>query len=147
MHVSDRPRNNKQSHKGLRCDRCGLVTSYEYHKIWSTLFRVMASCVMAPGHYLNQCSLIISEILWHSPDGNFTRNSQDICPWYEFELLIDTIDADVKDNLTPHDLTMISQHWSGQWLGAVTHQAVSWAIVFIVLCQNGTMNGTIAPWS
>ena len=32
----------------------------------------------APGHYLNQCYLIINDVLWHSPDGNFTGNYQDI---------------------------------------------------------------------
>ena len=36
-------------------------------------------------HYLNQCCLIISEVLWHSSKDNFTGNSQEICPWYEFE--------------------------------------------------------------
>ena len=29
--------------------------------------------------------LIISEVLWHSTEGNFTGNSQDTNPWYEFE--------------------------------------------------------------
>ena len=39
----------------------------------STLAQVMACCLMAPSHYLNQCWLIISEVLWQSPRGNFTR--------------------------------------------------------------------------
>ena len=50
----------------------------------STLVQVMACCLTAPSHYLNQCWLIIREILWHSPEGNFTGNDQDIYP-YEFE--------------------------------------------------------------
>ena len=37
----------------------------------STLAQVMACCLMAPSHYLNQCSLLISDILWHSPQINF----------------------------------------------------------------------------
>ena len=38
----------------------------------STLVQVMACCLTAPSHYLNQCWLIISEVLWHSPESNFT---------------------------------------------------------------------------
>ena len=41
----------------------------------STLAQVMACCLMAPSHYLNQCWLMISEVLWHSPDSNFTENT------------------------------------------------------------------------
>ena len=33
----------------------------------------MACCLTAPIHYLNQCCLIISQVLWHSPAGNFTE--------------------------------------------------------------------------
>ena len=31
----------------------------------------MDCCLMAPSHYLNHCWLIISKVLWHSPEGNF----------------------------------------------------------------------------
>ena len=50
---------------------------------WSTLVQVMACCLMAPSHHLNQCWLIICEILWHSPEGYFTvtGSAQDIFPW------------------------------------------------------------------
>ena len=41
--------------------------------IWSTLVEVMAWCLAAPSHYLNQCWLIICKVLWHSPGSNFTR--------------------------------------------------------------------------
>ena len=54
----------------------------------STLGQVMASCLMAPSHYLNQCWLMISEVLWHSPDSNFTENTQDIYHWNEFEIYL-----------------------------------------------------------
>ena len=57
-----------------------------WYRRGSTLAQVMACCLMAPSHYLNQCWLIISEVLWHSPDGNFTWNAQDIYPWREFEI-------------------------------------------------------------
>ena len=43
----------------------------------------------APTHYLNQCWLIISEVLWHSHDGNFIENAQHISPWYDLLLIKD----------------------------------------------------------
>ena len=46
---------------------------------------VMACCLTTPIHYLNHGSLIISEVLWHSHDGNFTGNPQNIWSWYELE--------------------------------------------------------------
>ena len=51
----------------------------------STLFQVMACCLTAPSHYLNQCWLIISEVLWYSHENRFTVKAQEIYPWYEFE--------------------------------------------------------------
>ena len=45
------------------------------HKSESTLAQVMACCLMAPSHYLNQCWLIISKVRWHSSDSNFTRDN------------------------------------------------------------------------
>ena len=41
----------------------------------STLAQVMTCCLMAPSHYLNQCWLIISKVLWHSSEGNFIRDA------------------------------------------------------------------------
>ena len=52
-----------------------------------------ACCLKAPSHYLNQCWLIISEVLWHSPESNFTGNALDICPWYVFENYLSRITA------------------------------------------------------
>ena len=43
----------------------------------------MACCLTAPSHYLNQCLQIISEVLWLSPNGCFTRNAKEIYAWYE----------------------------------------------------------------
>ena len=45
------------------------------HKSGSTLARVMACCLTAPSHYLNQCWLTISEVWWHSSEGNFIRDT------------------------------------------------------------------------
>ena len=43
----------------------------------STLAQVMACCLMAPSHYLNQCWLIFSKVLWHSSEGIIIRRSED----------------------------------------------------------------------
>ena len=52
----------------------------------------MDCCLTAPSHYLKQCRLMISGVLWHSPDNNFTENTQDINCWNEFEIyLFETI--------------------------------------------------------
>ena len=44
----------------------------------STLAQVMACCLTAPSHYLNQCWLIISKVLYHSCEVNFTRDTSAI---------------------------------------------------------------------
>ena len=55
------------------------------HRIESILAQVMACCLTAPSHFLNQCWVLISEILWHPPEGDFVVNTQTIYPWYKFE--------------------------------------------------------------
>ena len=42
-----------------------------WRRIGSRLVQVMACCLMTPRHLLSQCWLIISEVLWHSPDDSF----------------------------------------------------------------------------
>ena len=37
-----------------------------------TLSQVMAWCLMAPSHYLNQCWPLITEVLWYTLESNFT---------------------------------------------------------------------------
>ena len=44
------------------------------HRNGPTLAQVIACCLMAPNHYLNQCWFIISEVQLQSPEGNFTRD-------------------------------------------------------------------------
>ena len=51
----------------------------------TTLAQAMAWCLTALSHHLNQCLLIITHALWHSPQGNSIRNAQDIYPWHAFE--------------------------------------------------------------
>ena len=51
----------------------------------STLAQVMAGCLTAPSHYLNQCWLIISKVEWHSSKGKFTRDTSAINHWNYLE--------------------------------------------------------------
>ena len=48
------------------------------HRSGSTLTQVMACCLTAPSHYRNQWWLIIKAVLWHSPEGNFTRSAHEL---------------------------------------------------------------------
>ena len=43
-----------------------------HHRIGSKLAQVMVCCLTAPSHCMNQCWRLISEVLWHSPENNFT---------------------------------------------------------------------------
>ena len=59
---------------------CSWVSLWPSDTIWRqrtglTLVQVMACCLTATSHYLNQCWLIISKVQWHSSDGNFTRDT------------------------------------------------------------------------
>ena len=47
-----------------------------WQRIGLTLVQVMACCLMVPSNCLNQFWLIISEVLWHSPVGNFSQCSR-----------------------------------------------------------------------
>ena len=46
------------------------------HISGSTLAQVIAKCLKAPSHYLNQCWLLINKVLWHSPESNSTAKVQ-----------------------------------------------------------------------
>ena len=83
------------SHRALTTRDCTLSTSHSHighipnysfnsfgpsDAIWrcrsgSTLAQVMACCLTAPSHYLNQCWLIISNVHWHSYEGNLTLDA------------------------------------------------------------------------
>ena len=43
------------------------------HRSESTLAQLLACCLMAPSHYFKQCWLIMYEVQWQSPGGNFTK--------------------------------------------------------------------------
>ena len=95
-HLPSQARNHKSS-DALRKDlhapgmRTCLNSLWPSDVIWrqgsrSTLAQVMVCCLTAPSHYLNQCWLMISGVLWHSPDSKFTENTQDIYRWNEFKI-------------------------------------------------------------
>ena len=46
-----------------------------WHRSRSTLVQLMACCLTAPSHYLNQCWLIIIKVQWCSSEGNFAWDS------------------------------------------------------------------------
>ena len=48
------------------------------HRSGSTLAQVMARCLTAPSHHLNQCWLRTSMVRWHSYEGRFTRDTSAI---------------------------------------------------------------------
>ena len=52
---------------------------------WSTLVQVMVYCLTASNHYMNQCWLIVRDVLRHWFEDNFGGNAQVIHRWYECE--------------------------------------------------------------
>ena len=53
------------------------------YQCWNSVL-CYENCLTAPSHNLNQCWVIVSEVLWHSPHGILAGNFRDIYPWYEF---------------------------------------------------------------
>ena len=51
----------------------------------ATLAQVMACCLTAQSHYLNQCSLIISKVEWHSSNCKFTSDTSVTNHWNHLE--------------------------------------------------------------
>ena len=52
----------------------------------STLAQIMACCLMAPSHYLNQCWFLIGEVLLHSPESYCTVGTQETILWWVSKL-------------------------------------------------------------
>ena len=51
----------------------------------STLAQVMACCLTAPSHYLNQCWLIIRRLQWYSSEDNFRSDISATNHWNKLE--------------------------------------------------------------
>ena len=88
---------NSQIAGDLRCHGTP-VPSDAIWRYWSgsTLAQIMACCLTAPSHYLNQCWLLISEVPWHLPDNNFTVSAQSTILYNEFENLTFIITSTAK---------------------------------------------------
>ena len=89
----------------VTCTQHIINSSWPSDAIWqyesgSTLAQVMACCLMAPSHCLNQCQFLISEALWHSTESNVTVNAQATILYQGFENYIYKIT----------DQRLISQH-------------------------------------
>ena len=81
--LNDTSRTLQQENKTLK------VSCYEINSLWpsgaiwrqgfrSTLVQVMACCLTAPSHYLNQCWLTICMVQWHSYEVSFIRDTSAI---------------------------------------------------------------------
>ena len=81
---------------------------------WTTLAQVMACCLTAPSHYLNQCWLIIRGVLWHTSESSFAGIAQGIDSGYEFE-------KDILKN--------IFKSPRGQWVNSSYH------VMYCVQCM------------
>ena len=79
---------------------CGLVMPYS-DRFGSTLAQVMAWCLTAPSHHLNQCWLCISQAQRYSCQGNFTRDTEVIsCISLKFTYLKFNSHISVANELT-----------------------------------------------
>ena len=61
----------------------GINTLWPSDTIWQCrsglkLAQVMACCLLAPSHYLNQCCLIIKDDMWHSWGSHLTRSAYEL---------------------------------------------------------------------
>ena len=115
---------------------------------WTTLAQVMACCLTAPNHYLNQCWLIIRGVLWHTSESSFAGIAQGIDSGYEFE-------KDILKNIfkSPrgqwvkalcHYMESVNQVriGSGNDLSPVWQQAITWSNAHLLLIRSLMINFT-----
>ena len=82
------------------------------HRSGSTLAQVMACCLTAPSHYLNQCWLTISKVhAWHSPEG--------ICVW-------STADTHQRNKIENLIFKIASRLPRGQWVNNLLETSMVW---------------------
>ena len=80
------------------------------HRIWSTLFQVMACCLTAPSHYLNQCWLIIECVPWHSPVSNITKSAHEFNPSHAFRDYTTSFSGQWVNRWSLGDVAVISNY-------------------------------------
>ena len=107
---------------------CGLVMPYGNISGW-TLAQVMACCLTASSHYLNQCWLIIIGVLQHAHQSNFIGWVQEFNPQHELE--------NYSLKFLPHhpgvnELTHLSLEAvaviSNVWFSNLLYRNVAWAL-------------------
>ena len=99
----------------------------------STLAQVMACCLTAPSHHLNQCWPIISEVKWHSYSGNFLNHQPSItkihlkitCLKFYSNFpganeLIQSVPSTHGGQVLYRYLSKLDHHWFMQRLGALS---------------------------
>ena len=88
------------------------------HKSGSTLAQVMACCLTAPSHYLNQCWLIIIKVLWHSSEGIIMRRSKD---------------TNQQNKIENYIFRITFRSPRGQWVKKKTQHVSSWVVHYILI--------------
>ena len=79
---------------------------------WTTLVQVMACCLMAPSHHLNQCWLIINKALWQSIEGYFKRDNTSVKIAYrKFQWNPPGLNELSSDELDNHPIIRITDDW------------------------------------
>ena len=103
----------------------------------STLAQVMACCLSAPNHYLNQCWLIIIKVQWHSSEPNFTRDTSATNHWNKLENYLSKISFKSPRgqwvNLIGMVLALISQHTSCAQTGSIVYPSTLY-VMFVLFC-------------
>ena len=96
------------------------------HGTWSTFDRVMACCLMAQSHYLNQCWLIIGDVPWHSSlnDVKISINKT------RLKIAVFKMASRSPRGQWVNDALTLGK-W---WLGAVRQQAITWANAYPAFC-------------
>ena len=96
-----------------------------HHRSWLALVQVMAYCLRAPSHYLNQC-LLINDVEWHSP---VWKLHDDVIKWKHFPFYWPFVQG-------IHQWT-VSSPYKGQWRRA---------LIFSLICAwiNGWVNNSEA---
>ena len=90
----------------LRLNWFGPSEAIWQHKSGSTLAQVMACCLMAPSHYLNQCWFLISGVLRRSAESNFTKPKLLFCIMSLKIILLTHCGL-----VTPYGDRYLGQHW------------------------------------
>ena len=112
-----------------------------WQRTGSTLDHVMACCLTAPSHYLNQWWLIISKVLWLSCDGNFARDASIINHYNLFENYMSKISSKFPRGqwvnsrfMHPCSSGLLHWRWAIVWGLNYSGQArlISWLL--IALC-------------